>query len=51
MPPGALSDRSYGRVRVLEAPGRPMLVIGRSFYEETVKLTAGEEETEEEETA
>ena len=23
-----------GRARVLEAPSRPMLVIGRSFYEE-----------------
>ena len=31
----ALNPKSYGRARVLlEAPRRPMLVIGRSFYEE-----------------
>ena len=39
------------RARVLEAPRHPMLVIGRSFYEETVEkaVTAEEAETGEEE--
>ena len=32
--PPALNPKSYGRARVLEAPSRPMLVIGHSFYEE-----------------
>ena len=32
--PPALNPKSYGRARVLEAPSRLMLVIGRSFYEE-----------------
>ena len=36
----ALNPKSYGRARVLEIPSRPMLVIGRSFYEEMV--VAGE---------
>ena len=52
MPP-ALNPKSYGRARVLEAPSRPKLVIGRSFYKETREEaeTAEEAETEEAETA
>ena len=38
--PPALNPKSYGRARVLEAPSRPMLVIGRSYYEE---MLTGEE--------
>ena len=48
MPP-ALNPQSYGRARVLEAPSSPMLVIGRSFYEETRDHEA--ETAEEAETA
>ena len=49
MPPALNPNRSYGRARVSEAPSRPMLVIGRSFYEEMLTgddwTIAGEETT------
>ena len=32
--PPALNSTSYDRTRALEAPSRPMLVIGRRFHEE-----------------
>ena len=37
----ALNPMSYGRSWVLEAASRSMLVMGRSFYEETVVIGTG----------